>query len=399
MACGALFPMRAIAASLLSLMLLEMPAAAQTADGWLAQARRHAQARQWTQASEAARKAIALDRGLGKPEFYASLAARGDFAAAIPLMEAVRSNAPPSYDLDYNLALACFMSGNLDKAAGYAAALTGRSPKAEAFNLLAEIEEKRGRYLEAVRAFQKAAELEPANEDYRFDYGYELLRHKNTGEAAAIFAGGVTDFPGSWRMRLALGCAWYIHGGAALEAVQPLLEALSIQPRIVLAYRILGQMYEFAGAEQPAIRAAFSRYLSSQPRDAWAYYYQGRIQYLDAHSAASPDYGPAAATLKKALTLKPDLAGAHLQLGVIALDEERPKDSLERLLTAIRLNPHLAEAHYRLGVAYNRLGDTERAVAQFELHEKVKAEAQKDADNEEVMQFLVSQNPEASLAR
>jgi tetratricopeptide (TPR) repeat protein len=178
-----------------------------------------------------------------------------------------------------------------------------------------------------------------------------------------------------------------------------LLGALSIQPRIALAYRILGKLYEFAGEDQPAIRAAFSRYLSSQPRDAWAYYYQGRIQYLDAHSAASADYGPAAATLRKALALKPDLAEAHLQLGVIALDEERPKNGVEHLLAAIRLSPRLAEAHYRLGVAYNRLGDTERAVAQFELHEKVKAEAQKDADNEEVMQFLVSQNPEASLAR
>ncbi|HSB12951.1 MAG TPA: hypothetical protein VLE22_00750, partial [Bryobacteraceae bacterium] len=82
MACGALFP-------LLFFLLLETHAVAQTADGWLAQARRHAQARQWTRASEAARKAIALDPNLSRPKFYATLAARGDYAAAIPLMEAV----------------------------------------------------------------------------------------------------------------------------------------------------------------------------------------------------------------------------------------------------------------------------------------------------------------------
>src|SRR5437762_11766767 len=89
--------------------------------------------------------------------------------------------------------------------------------------------DKRQRYLEAVRAFQKAAELEPHNENYRFDYGYELLRHQTTGAAIAVFASGVRDFPNSGKMRVRLGCAYYV-AGQYEEAARSVLQSTTIDP-------------------------------------------------------------------------------------------------------------------------------------------------------------------------
>ena len=140
------------------------------------------------------------------------LAAHQDYVAAIPLMENVQREFPQSYEVNFNLALAFFYSQAYEKAAETLGPLVRHDPQAEAYNLLAMVEEQRQRYLEAVSAFQKAAELEPRNEDYRFDYGYELLRHQTTDAAIAVFAGGVRDFPSSGKLRIGLGCAYYVAG-------------------------------------------------------------------------------------------------------------------------------------------------------------------------------------------
>jgi tetratricopeptide (TPR) repeat protein len=136
-------------------------------------------------------------------------AAHQDYAAAIPLMENVQREFPQSYEVNFNLALAYFDVQAYEKAAEALGSLINHEPRAEAYNLLASVEEQRQRYLQAVRAFQKAAELEPRNEDYRFDYGFELLRHQTTDAAIAVFVSGVRDFPNSAKMRVGLGCAYF----------------------------------------------------------------------------------------------------------------------------------------------------------------------------------------------
>src|SRR2546426_8243035 len=171
------------------------------------------------------------------------LALHGEFTSAIPLMEQVRQVFPQSYDVSYNLALAYFRSKNPDKAAEALQSLLSQQPRAEAYNLLASVEEKRQHYLEAVRAYQKAAELEPGNEDYRYDYANELLQHRTNQEAIVLFATGVRDFPNSWKLRLGLGCACYL-AGKFDEAAKALLETIKIDPGIKLAYYFLCKLDE-----------------------------------------------------------------------------------------------------------------------------------------------------------
>ena len=335
-------------------------------------------------------KALLKPQDPGFSQTATLLALNGEYASAIPFMEEVRQIFPQSYDANYNLALAYFRSENPEKAAQVLRFLVTRHPRAEAYNLLAAVEERRQDYLEAVRAYQKAAELEPANEDYRYDYANELLQHRTNQEAIALFATGVRDFPNSWKLRLGLGCARYL-AGKFDEAAQALLETVKIEPGIKLAYFFLGKTYEPAESFQPAIREAFRAYLKRNPDDPWAYYHYGTILYLRARLDPQPDFQPAKSTLNQALVLNPAFAEAYLQLGIILQQEGRFKESVRFLDRAIQSNPKLAAAHYRLGVTYKRLGDTDRAKAEFDLNEKFKSESQAEPEKQKMIQFLVEQ--------
>lgn len=73
--------------------------------------------------------------------------------------------------------------------------------------MLAESYEKQAQYLDALHAFQKAVELEPANESYRFDYIQELPLHQNFEAAVRVAEAARQDFPGSRKLSLRWRCA------------------------------------------------------------------------------------------------------------------------------------------------------------------------------------------------
>ncbi len=327
------------------------------------------------------------------PRFFqvASLCAiHQDYAMAIPLMQQVRAAFPRSYDVNYNLALAYFQNKNYVRATETLTILLSHEPRPEAYNLLATVEEQRQHYLEAVRAFQKAAELDPGNEDYRYDYAFELLKHQTDRAAIAIFASGVRDFPKSFKLHLGLGSAYYM-AGKQEEAAQTLLEAIKIEPNNKLAYMFLGKTYEQAGSFQAAVGEAFKAYMARDPQDPWAHSHYGRILYLSAQSAPEPDFHEAKSHLHRALSLNPRFAEAYIELAVVLQTENQNKESLPFLHHAIQSNPKLASAHYRLGLAYQRLGEKDKAAAEFTFSKKLNTEDEARQEKRRVIQFLVEQ--------
>jgi tetratricopeptide (TPR) repeat protein len=323
-------------------------------------------------------------------EVASLLAVHAQYSSAIPMLEQARKVSPTSYDLNYNLALAYFRNGNHSKSAETLQALVAHQPRAEAYNLLAQVEEQRKRFLEAVRAFQKAAELEPSNEDYRFDYGYELLQHQTDRAAIAILASGVRDFPRSLKLHLGLGCAYYVVGNQE-DAARTLLKTIKIDPSNKLAYLLLGKSYEQAGSLQAAVAEAFKAYLTLAPLDPWAYYHYGTILYLNTQSATKPDFQETKSCLRRALSLNPRFAEALVQLAIVLQAEDQNSESVSLLGQAVESNPRLASAHYRLGIAYIRLGEKDKAAGEFALSERLNAENQDGREKRRVIQFLVEQ--------
>lgn len=300
------------------------------------------------------------DRDPGLFQVAALLAEHGDSAAAIPIMERVRQAFPQSWDVNYNLAVACFQTARYERAAEILRPFAGAQGKAEASNLLGAVEDKRGRTLDAERAFEEATVREPSNEDYRFDYGNSFLQHGNVASAVRVFRTAVADLPRSWKLRVGLGSAYYLAADYE-NAEEALLEAVKLKPDSSPAWFLLGEAYESAIRLQPAIEMAFSSYLKSAQRDAWAYYHYGTILFQRAQANGSGDYQQAVLNLNQALRLNAKFAQPYLELGLIAMVEGKTEQSIEALQKAVSLEPGLAAAHYRLGLAYKRIGNETRA--------------------------------------
>jgi tetratricopeptide (TPR) repeat protein len=319
------------------------------------------------------------------------LALHQDYLSAIPLLERAKQAFPDSYDVNFNLALAYFRSDQYEKSKDILKALAERGKKGEVYNLLGSVQEKLGEQTQAGASLRQAATLEPGNEDFHFDYANHLLQFENSQSAAAAFATEVERFPKSWRMRLGLGSAYYLSGKNE-EAAQVLLQAVQLRPDSKLAYFLLGKIYESVETAQNAIYAALNAYCETKPDDPWAYYHFGTILYLRAQANGSVDFQPAKVMLEQAVQKDPNLAEAHMQLAVLAQGEEQWKEAVEHLTKAIGLAPKMATAHYRLGLAYQRLGETDKAKAEFELFEKLKSQVPAEPDRQTVLQYLAEPN-------
>jgi tetratricopeptide (TPR) repeat protein len=79
-----------------------------------------------------------------------------------------------------------------------------------------------------------------------------------------------------------------------------------------------------------------------------ALYHQGRM------SGAAQEF-------QKALELRPDLAEARNDLGIIWGQEGKPQEALQEFQEAVKLNPHYFEARYNLALALLRAGKPEFA--------------------------------------
>ena len=214
---------------------------------------------------------------------------------------------------------------------------------------------------------------DPANEDYRFDYGNSLLQHGKLEPAIAAYRAAVSDMPKSAKLRIGLGSACYLSGDYQCAA-EELLEAIKLKPDSAAAYFLLGEAYDSAERFQPSIQAALDAYLKNKPHDAWAYYHHGAILFARAQGGGSNDYQGAVASLKEALRLNPRFAEAHLQLGLIALAQGEVEEGIRALEKAVALDTGLAAAHYRLGLAYQKAGKTARGKEELDRFRALKSD-------------------------
>jgi protein O-GlcNAc transferase len=75
---------------------------------------------------------------------------------------------------------------------------------------------------------------------------------------------------------------------------------------------------------------------------------------------------------EKIITLKPDFAEAHNNLGVVFKEINQLDEAVESYKNAININPKFAEAHNNLGNALRSLGELNDAVKSFESAIKIK---------------------------
>jgi tetratricopeptide (TPR) repeat protein len=285
-----------------------------------------------------------------------------------------------------------------------------RNPKDPGLHhLLADVEEKLGNPLQAVREYQRAAELDPS-EPNLFDWGTELLTHRALEPATEVFSKGNRLFPKSVRMLIALGVAWYARGSYD-QAAQYLVNASDLAPDNPTPYLFLGRMQSMEGTPSEESVERLKRFARSQPENALANYYYAVSLWKQSASEVEPgrDNKRSArveSLLRKALHLDPKLGAAYLQLGILYSQRKDFSRAISAYQKAIEVSPEEASpeevtpeinetlevAHYRLAQAYLRTGNKTRAQEELQLHDRLSKKTKENVERErrEIQQFVIS---------
>ena len=316
----------------------------------------------------------------------ALLAMHQEYASAISILERLKKNAPRSFDVHYNLALAYLRTGKNGQAALALQSLPDLAERAEGLNLLGQAQEK-DQPQAALEAFSRAAMLEPQNEQFRFDYANQLLQQSLMEKAAETFRQGRLDFAQSWKMRVGLGAVQFLSGKYE-ESASSLLQAVQITPDASIAFFLLGRVYPLVTSSQDAIRRAFDHYLEQPRNDAWAYFHSGNILFLDAQTQPQADFNPAIRRLQRALELTPRFPEASLQLGIVLQTQGKLDESVRLFEEAVATAPEMPSAHYRLAQAYQRQGAKEKAQAEFAAYERLKVGSNSTDEVRSILQTI-----------
>jgi tetratricopeptide (TPR) repeat protein len=313
----------------------------------------------------------------------------GKVAAAMPYLEQAQRINPAAYDNGYDLALAYIVVSRLPDARQLLQTLLKQKDSAELHNLLAEVEEKDGKFVAAANEYELAAHLDPS-EGNLFDWGSELLLHRTLDPAITIFEKAAERYPNSPRMAIGLGIAYYSRGNYD-DAVKSLLHAADLSPADARVYPFLSRAYDSSPSQAEEVIARFRRFAEQQPSNGRAQYYYAMSLWKGKRAQdATLDLAQIAALLKRAIALDPSLPEAHLQLGNLNSDQQKYADAIPEYRRAIELNADLADAHYRLGQAYVHTGEKGKAQEELQAYQKLREQHLADLDKQraDVRQFV-----------
>jgi tetratricopeptide (TPR) repeat protein len=329
-----------------------------------------------------------LNRKVG--EFYLRA---NRFEDAIPPLREASKLEPTNSRNEYDLALALEGSGDLTGAREQATKLLAQNDNADAHRLAGELDEKLGDPLAAVHELERAVREDPSEQNY-FEWGTELLLHRAVWQAKDVFSAGVKAYPKSARMLTALGAALFA-GALYDEAAQRLCQASDLKPADPEPYLFMGKIVMSSPNPLVCVELKLARFVELRPQDPLAnYYYAMTLWKQKGQSIDQATLQRVEDILTKAVTIDPQCGEAYLQLGVLESTRRDYAKAIGYYTEAIQANPQLSDAHYRLGVAYDRVGDKEKAKAEFELHDEMEKQqaALVDKQRREVKQFLVVVN-------
>jgi len=294
--------------------------------------------------------------------------------------DVVFPGAPPDVE-------ALLHSGDYKQAREQVRHLLASSDKADLHHLLADIDEKTGDSLESVHEYQRAAEMNPS-EPYLFDWGSELLLHHAPEPAEEVFTKGNRLFPQSERMLIGMGAASFARGSYA-QAIERICQASDLNPNDPLPYIFLGKMQASGNVSFPILLDRLHRFVITQPQNADANYYYAAALWKQ-NRGRNTSNSEIETLLSNAVRLDPNLAPAHLQLGILRSEQGDESGAIAHFAEAIHIAPENAEAHFRLSQVYRKQGQAERAKKELQIYQELskKSAEQVERERHEIPQFV-----------
>jgi serine/threonine protein kinase/tetratricopeptide (TPR) repeat protein len=226
---------------------------------------------------------------------------------------------------------------------------------------IAEQYRRSGMYAEAVTAFLRDTDLDPANvEAYQgLAQAYDSLGKTPEAERALRHAVGLR--PGCWSCYNALGEFYYGHA-RFLDAVQAWQKVIDLTPDNVWGYLNVGDVYLNWGEFEKA-GDYFHRALAVDPNDADSYSNLGTVSFYTRHYEEGVRY------CQKAIGLRPkqydywgNLGDAHQMIP--ADTAEAAKDYRQAILLGeeqLKVNPRNAMLLSLLALYHARIGEADRS--------------------------------------
>jgi tetratricopeptide (TPR) repeat protein len=315
------------------------------------------------------------------------LLAEGKASRAAEAYEAALAIKPDDLDLKLACATALVAAGAPDKARGLLGDVPQLNERADAQQLIAEIDEKKGDYQQAVAHFTRAAEIEPSEERV-WALGEEFLRHWTFEAAIREFEFAAERFPTSTRMKLGLGAAYF--GGAHYASAIPVFAALLKEDKNnALDAELLGMACTAVNESAQKQCEPLISYAEAHPKDAKANTYAAAM--LLTETATDAGNALARKLLTNALAADPKLAEAHYRVGMLDQNQGAWAASVAPLERAIALKPDFAQAHYRLALAYWRVGRKEDGQREMESEKRYAQQEAQDLNRRlrQITTFIV----------
>ncbi len=322
----------------------------------------------------------------------------GAHEQAIPRFEGILRQDPSNEAATLNLAQAYSNAGKASAAIDLIRRTLGGHPSAVLYNMLAGLQEESGEYVEAVRSYQNAVELDPAKEQYYFDLGMEYLSHFTFGPAADVFRVGTQKFPNSSRQYLGLAFSHYAVREYA-EAADAFTTALEIAPDSPAVFQAWNTVLSFlAPQDWEALLPRLSRLAAEHPQSAeLAFSYGAALFHSELAKGETAVLDRPQTFLEKAVRLRPKFAVAHLELGGLCAARKQDQKAVDEYLEVIRDDPKLDIAHYRLGQVYRGMNKMELATQELARYQELSRLHQEELkrNRSAIQQFVLSQPAKA----
>lgn len=214
-----------------------------------------------------------------------------------------------------------------------------------------------GNYIEAIRDYSKAIELDPLYAGGYNDRGAAFAKVGNYSQA-------IEDYTKAIGINPKFASAYYNRGavhyklGNYSQAIKDYTATIEINPWYGNAYNNLGIAYSDSGNYGLSV-AVFTKAIEIDPKNAETYYNRGlTYYYLKSYDKAVNDFS-------KAIGINPNHAGAYANRGAAYSEIANYSEAIMDYNNAIRLNPKDTFAFYNRGKTSLRVGKNQQSIDDF----------------------------------
>lgn len=315
------------------------------------------------------------------------------YQAAISRLERALQQDESNETAALNLALAYKDAGKIPAGIEVTRRALGKKPSGALYNTLAELQEASGQYVDAVQNYQRAVELEPANEDYYFDLGMEYLSHFTFGPAHEVFQVGTQKFPNSSRQYLGLAFSHYAvrEYPQAADAFTKALEIDPESPAVLKAWNAV--LSSLSPADWERILPRLGQLAQTHPQSAdFAFCYGAALFRSEFAKGPKGALDRPQVFLEKAVKLRSDFPAARIELAGLYAAQKQDQKAVDQYIEAIREDPKSDIPHYRLGQLYRQMNKMDLAGAELARYQELSRLHQEEIkrNRSAIQQFVLS---------